>query len=258
MKKIWLSAIGCSEDLVKSTIALLQPYGLEVKGHFWENDLKKMAWSNARAELLKSEVALWLILCSPKDLSEPSIQYGLSLLSIMIQAHKGISFPMAILYTQGEARSPENLPTPLKGTDFLSQADPSLGAKLVAKIHSTAKPVESDYFLDVYANTQIGLWIEVGPKKGTWKGAMLGVFGAEITAHAVGPKGRLPEKAVLNYPLKGMKVALGEKEYTVWAVQNEIDSETSYFAKIEGHPESIIFGPYSQEEQAEVYVTQLK
>ena len=40
--------------------------------------------------------------------------------------------------------------------------------------------------------------------------------------------------------------------------QNELDAETSYFVKVEGYPESIIFGAYSVEDAAEVFVVRLK
>ncbi|MGA1876007.1 MAG: hypothetical protein ACMUIA_10405 [bacterium] len=257
MKTIWLTAVGSSKDLVKGLIGRLQPYGLEIKGHLWEDDLAGLAWSKPREELLKSEVSLWLIMTSSEDLALSSIRYGLSLLVTMVQAHKGLSFPIGILLTGGDTVKSEDLPTPLKGADFLAQDDPALGAKLVAKVHSPASNVVSDYRLDVYASSRIGQWLEVGPQHKPWHGAMLGVAGAEITAHAVGPKGSLPDKSVLNYPIRGMKATIGEREYTAWAVQNELDPHTSYFVKVEGTPESIMFGPYSPEDEAEVYVIKL-
>jgi hypothetical protein len=87
---------------------------------------------------------------------------------------------------------------------------------------------------------------------------MFGVAGAEIAFHAVGPKGSLPTQSSLRYPLKGIKLNLGGKEYIAWAVQNEIPSDISYFVKLEGFPESILFGPYATEEEADVFVVQLK
>ena len=81
---------------------------------------------------------------------------------------------------------------------------------------------------------------------------------AEIAFHGVGPKSSLPSKSVLNYPVEGLKLNLGNKEYTAWAVQNELDPDTSYFVKVKGFPESILFGPYSSEEDAEVFVVALK
>ncbi len=58
--------------------------------------------------------------------------------------------------------------------------------------------------------------------------------------------------------MNGLKLNLGGKQYIAWTVQNEIDSETSYFVKVEGSPESFIFGPYSTQEEAEVYVMKTK
>jgi hypothetical protein len=55
-----------------------------------------------------------------------------------------------------------------------------------------------------------------------------------------------------------MKLNLGGKEYTAWAAQNEIPTDTSYFVKLEGFPDSILFGPYSTEQEADVFVVQLK
>jgi len=87
---------------------------------------------------------------------------------------------------------------------------------------------------------------------------MFGVAGGEVVFQAVGPAGGLPEKSVLNYPMQGLKLTLGDTEYTAWAAQNEITPETAYYVKVEGYPTSIVFGPYSNEESADVYVINLK
>jgi len=258
MKTVWLSSLVSSEDTVKNLFSQLKTYGLEVKGHFWEDDLGKMAWSKPREELIKPDVALWLILASPENLANPSIRYGLSLLTITLQAKRGYVFPILILLTQGEVPSPETLPTPLKGFDFLSLTDPGMAAKLVAKVHATFKEIISEYRLDVYGNPQIGQWFEIGPENTSWPGAMFGVAGGEIAFHAVGPKGSLPDQSVLHYPLKGLKLSLGDKEYSAWAAQNELNSQTSYFVKVNGLPDSIILGPYSTQEEGEVYVVKTK
>jgi hypothetical protein len=52
-------------------------------------------------------------------------------------------------------------------------------------------------------------------------------------------------------------LSLGEKEYSAWAAQNELTPETSYFVKIQGTPESLLFGPYSTQEEAELYVLKI-
>ncbi len=258
MKKLWLTSLGRSEDLVKKLISQMKTYGYEVDGHFWKDDLEQLAFMGARDELLDSKIELWGILTSAEDLSNPTIRYGLSLLAVAVQAQRGLDFPILLLQTGEEPVSPEKLTTPLKGVDILTISDPGLGAKLVAKIHKPAGEISSDYHLDIYGTAQIGQWFEIGPETASWPGAMFGVTGAEIIFHAVGSKGKLPDQSVLNYPMKGLKLKLGEKEYDAWAVQNGLDAQTSYFIKVEGFPESIVFGPYSTEEAADVYVVKLK
>ncbi len=257
MKTLWLTSLIQSDEKVKNLIAQLRTYGLEVRGHFWEDEISKMAWAKPREELIKPEILLWLILTSNESLKSPSIRYGLSLLALTVQAVRGLSFPILLL-TEGEQPSAETLPTPLKGCDFLSLTDPGMAAKLVIMVNTPVKEILPEYRLDSYGSPHIGQWIEVGPYNQSWPGAMFGVSGAEITFHAVGPKGRLPTTSSLHYPLKGMKLDLGGKEYIAWAAQNEMDENTSYFVKIEGYPESILFGPYATEESAEVFVLQLK
>ena len=58
--------------------------------------------------------------------------------------------------------------------------------------------------------------------------------------------------------MQGLKLEMGDKEYTAWATQNELNAETSYFAKVEGYPDSILFGPFSTEAEADVFMVRLK
>ena len=258
MKKIWLTLFEPYKEKAKYLIELLQKHGFESRGHFWEDDLEKMAWIKARENLLDPDINLWLIVASKEQLSIPSIRYGLSLLAITIQADRGLSFPFLFLLPKEEKSLFETLPTSLKGAEFLFEDDPSWTAKLVARAFTPLKEISIDYRLNVYGNPQIGQWFEVGPRVGVWKGAMFGVSEGEILFHAVGKKGRLPERCVLNYPQKGLKLMLNEREFIAWAVQNEIDEENSYFIKVDGFPSTILFSPYVLENEAEMYVVQLK
>jgi hypothetical protein len=258
MKKLWLSSLVSSEDVVKKLMGQLKTYGLDANGHFWEDNLEKVAWMKPREELMDTQVVLWAILGSEKDFRNPAFRYGLSLLALTVQAQRGLNFPMVLLQTEGEPIPPDLLTTPLKGADVLSASSAVLGAKLVAKAHATPKQISPEYHIDIYGNEHIGQWFEIRPLHSAWPGAMFGVDGGEIAFHAVGPGGKLPSKSVLNYPMEGLKLNLGEKEYTAWAAQNELNPETSYFVKVDGFPESIVFGPYSTEEAADVYVIELK
>lgn len=258
MKTLWLSSLTSSHDQIQRVMSLMKDYGVELKGHFWEDDIEKMAWIGPREELVKPDTSLWLILASQKELAVPSIRYGLSMLALTVQAKKGISFPIVLLGIEAEPLKTETLPTPLKGGSLLSFDDPSLAAKLVAAVHASAGNIPVEYRLDVYADPRIGQWFEVGPQGAAWSGALFGVSGAEITFHGVGPQGSLPSQSVLNYPVKGLKVSFGQMDYGAWAVQNEIDSHTSYFIQVKGCPGSIMFGPFSKEQNAEVYVVAMQ
>jgi hypothetical protein len=259
MKKVWLSSLVKSEAVVKKVMAQLKTYGLEAHGHFWEDDLEKVAWIKPRGELLDAKVILWAILGSEEDFRNPAFRYGLSLLAVTVQAQRGLGFPIVVLQTEGETIAPVTLTTPLKGVDVLSCSGAAWAAKLVAKAHGGGTAgMSSEYRLDLYGNEHIGQWFEVGPANGSWSGGMFAVADAEIAFHGVGPKGVLPNRSVLNYPVEGLKLNLGEKEYTAWAVQNELDRDTSYFVKVKGFPTSILFGPYSNDQDAEMFVMALK
>jgi len=260
MKTFWLTSLGSSQDIVNGLMSKIKTYGLKVKGHFWKDDLKQMAWKAAKEDLTDSEISFWAILGSEEELLNPDLRYGLSLLAVTAQAKRGLNFPVVILQTHGTLISTDQLPTPLKGADIFLSSDSGLGAKLVAKAHGMSKQISHEYFIDIYGDAQIGQWFEIRPFSSTWSGAMFGVFGGEIAFHGVGSAGKLPSKSVLNYPMKGLRLDLRKKEYIAWAVQNQLNAETSYFVKIDGFPESILFGPYSAEESdvADVHVIELK
>jgi hypothetical protein len=259
MKKVWVSSLVTAEDAVQKVMGQLKTYGLDAGGHFWEDNLEKMAWIKARPEIISNKVDLWAILGSDEDLSVPSIRYGLSLLSLTVQAQRGTGFPIVILQTKGNTISPDFLPMPLKGAAILPASGAAFGAKLVAKVHAGTKAsLPSEYRLDLYGNEHIGQWFEVGPREGSWSGAMFAIPQGEILFHGVGRKGSLPQKSVLNYPVQGLKLNLGDTEYTAWAVQNPIDPDTSYFVKVKGAPETLLFGPYSNDQEADVFVVNLK
>jgi hypothetical protein len=186
------------------------------------------------------------------------VRRGLSLLATTVQAKKGLSFPIVLLAEGGGTTPAPPFPTPLSGAELLSATDPGLAAKLVAMVHTPRADPASEYRIDVYGNTHIGLWFEVGPRQGGWDGAMFGVAGSEILFHGSGPMEMLPAQCTLEWPVKGMKLSLGEREYTAWGVRNRFESRSSYFVKVKECPESVLFGPFPPEgEAADFYVVGL-
>lgn len=255
MKKVWLSATDASQDAVRKIMSTLKTYGLDVDGHFWEDNLDKHAWIKPRKEMLDKKISLWIIVGSAKSLESFSIRYGLTLLAISLQATLEAPIPIVILQTDKEPLAPEDLPAPLSGVDILPADSRTAGAKIVAKLHLPLKKQPSPYRLDVYAMEGIGQWFEVGPPPDdSWQGAIFGVCGAEIKLHAVGVSGQLPEKSVLNYPMQGLELEAAGRKFTAWAVQNPLPSGFSYYVKVEGTPSAILFCPFAQEDDTEAHL----
>jgi hypothetical protein len=261
MANVWITALAKDTTSVQAVTAHLKQYGLGVGGHFWIDDLEKFAWFDVLEEMGKHNASAWVILSNDAEIAKPSVRYGLNALAIAATGRSGRELPIAWIGATGAAADARPaLPTALAGALIIDEKTPSWQAKVVAMAHRTRKAPSAPYRISLHAHSRFGQWYEVGPMSGpaseTWSGAMFGVAGADIDFHGVGPKGDLPEKAVLEYPQKDIKLALGEREYTAWAVQNTIGPDQSYFVRVKGAPTSLLFGPVAQGDDAEVFVLQ--
>ena len=259
-KKVFITALTPqSQKQLEALAATTGTYGLMVDGHFWDDNLQGMAWAGARDALKDEDVKMWLILAKPEELAKPSVRFGLSMLTLATQQVRGNGFPIMVA-GDGGAIDPETLPTPLAGAQVVDAADPTLGAKLVAAANIPPRKVEPEYRLKVYAMAQLGLWFEVGPARGEpWAGAIFGVAGehAAVDSHGVGPANQLPKTATLNYPMKDLKLALGEEEFVAWAVRNTFDADDSYFVRVTGEPHAMVFGELGDSDAPDLFVIKL-
>ena len=257
MKKIWISALEKDQEKVQKIMSVVKTYGLAVDGHFWLDDLTKMAWDSALEPLAAKDTALWIIIGAEASWQTLSVRQGLSLLALAVQHQKGLGFPILIVPTEG-AIDPETLPTPFRGAEVIPFATATLGPKIVALANRPVTSLDPGYRLNLHALHGIGLWFEVGPPKDIpWDGAMFGVHGADIDVHGVGPADGIPARTVMEYAMKGMKVTLGEEEFNAWAAQNHLDSATSYYVRVQGVPDKLLFGPYAAADDAEVHIVAL-
>lgn len=254
-KQAWITALDKDEALARDQMESLSKYGVAVSGHFWINDLKKAAWSGALDTLLAPETSLWIISGKLATFATPDVRKGLSLLALKIQAEKGHGFHIMLRPTDGVLET-DTLPTPLAGATILDKSD-NLGLKAVAAVNLPAKQVWGDYRLGLMVMPSVGQWFEIGPRDGEWAGAMFGVAGAEIDAHGVGDAGSPPERCVLNYPMQNAKLEVGGVEYTAWAVQNPLDAGSSYYVRVKGAPEALVFGQMDAGDMPELYTIRL-
>ncbi|MBF0171355.1 MAG: hypothetical protein HQK87_09775 [Nitrospinae bacterium] len=258
-KRIWISALGKDEARSSDVMGALHKYGMEPAGHFWEDQVEKLAWMGALERIVADDAKAWVVLLDAAAWEKESVRYGVAMLALSIKSARGAAFPIFLLLPDGMALDAATMATPLAGAVVMPQKGAWL-AKLAAKTAVAPKMGSGDDFrLDAYGDGKVGQWFEVGPAHGTWKGVLFAVAGGgEILFQAVGPKDKLPEKTTLEYAQKGLKMTLGDTEFTGWAVQNVINETTSCFVKVGGAPTSILFAPYDPEgEEADVYRVRL-
>ncbi|MCP4748069.1 MAG: hypothetical protein GY874_18315 [Desulfobacteraceae bacterium] len=253
MKTIWLSALHKDEAGVQKLIAQMKRYGLEVKGHFWPNDNKKLAWAEALDEVLAHDCAMWAIAGNQEDFKNRDFRYGLSMLALCIQAKKGAGFPIVVLQNGGSLPDSDHLTTPFAHSDIFDTANSGVFAKLVAKVHAPTSQLPSDYYINMTGNSQLGQWFEIRPAGEAWPGIIFGIDQGDILFQAVGPAGGLPDKSTLKYAMQGLRIELDSQTYNAWGVRNTISKEQAYYVKIDGTPASLLFGPFSEEAKTEMY-----
>ncbi|MEJ2693379.1 MAG: hypothetical protein P8166_10060 [Candidatus Thiodiazotropha sp.] len=260
-KKVWLTWVPQGEGVAgpEQSLGLLNQVGLGVSGAYWVDDLEKMAWQELAAQLIDSSGPdLWIVAGRKEDFESEQNRYGLSLVSAMVAEEratpwKGICLGIDFMPEQA------GLPTLLRPFQCLSGLDSGWPSKVVAAAFMTeATVVSEDFRFNVIAHPMLGQWFEVGPLDESWAGVMLGVAGdSSITHHAIGTRGQLPEKSVLEYPIQGIQAKLGDDEYTAWSVQNSVGTNQSYYVKVEGFPRSLIIGAHPGTDMAEVVCLEL-
>ncbi|MDH5229758.1 MAG: hypothetical protein OEZ58_15585 [Gammaproteobacteria bacterium] len=262
-KNIWISWMADEGPGFVPAMAVqeLSIKGVETSGAEWNDDHERLAWTELSEVLCKADGPdAWLMVCDEEHFNKKSNRFALSLIAAQVKENRGYNFPIFLLALDFHPQQ-ENLPQMLSDIRLFSAAEePQWASKLVAGLYRSKKIEAPDYRFSVRANPAFGLWLEFGPRSDTWKGVMAGVHGdnVQITHQAVGEPGVLPEKCTLEYPLEGMVAQVGDTEYQAWGVSNELGSEHSYYIKVQGMPDKIIFGGHPGEDNAEVRVLNLQ
>lgn len=252
-KSVWITMLDKDEGLARLIFQEMARYGLEPGGHFWEDDLPHMAWSGPIPELAKESCGCWAIVGQAGRFLDKATRQGLSYLALAVQAAHGHGFPI-LLSASGGKVDPLSLPTPLRGAEAVATG---LGVKAVAKANAIRMNDPGEYRLNVHPLPGLGFWLEVGPGRDPWQGAFLGSAPTAPDAHGVGQAGTIPQTSTLHYPVKGMKLAMDSTEYEAWGVKNELTAAESYFVRLPDAPESIVFGPFPEDDAADVFTVTL-
>jgi hypothetical protein len=256
-KTVWITAFDKTRDAarVSALSQLLKRYGLATQGHFWVDEPAKLAWRAGLDALNAARADLWLILADDAALAKASVRYGLSVFAASLREARGSGFPIVLSGATGV----EGMPALLGNATVLVENHPSWPAKIVARANLAKAGEPQDYRFEVVGEEQLGQWFAIGPREGEWQGVVLGVHGgdAKIDFQAVGPRGKLPEKTVLEYAQEGLTLQVGEREFNAWAVRNRLGPDDAYYARVKGSPESILFMPYTDDSEASATILPL-
>lgn len=241
-KKLWISALCKDEARIAKLNGGLRKYGFDASGHVWLDEADKLAWRVAYDELQKLKTDYWLILADPESLAKPGVRYALNVMTFAMRRDRQDVLPIILL---GAESMRAQLPIALQSVKIIDDNAAGWEAKIVASTLRPPAPDHLPYRIDVYGDDKIGQWFEIGPTEGTWSGVIFGAAGdnVSLTFHAVGPAGKLPEKTILEYAREGMKIEAGGKAYTAGSVRNRIDTDTSYFVRVKGLPDSLLVMP---------------
>lgn len=268
---IGVTALASDAQRLSALAGTLERYGMKALGGVWETTAAKVVALDWRAMVdafVAQRAALWLVLADDRALADPAVRYGLNLMASSLRSALGADFPLAVLRADaspaGATPAPRPpgvalaaLPAQLRDALVL-EAGTTWPAKLMARVHrarSTAA-FASDR-VSVHGSEQLGQWFELQPGAGSWPGVMFAVAGegASIDFQATGPSGGLPETSTLAGAQTGLKLESAGRTFTGWAVRNMVGATdagpVSYYARVRGRPEALLWMPYTEDDDAD-------
>jgi|GEM_PF-1965211 hypothetical protein len=252
-KNVWITMVDEDNDQAGLIYSKLSEYGLNVQGSIFQDNIEKLEWALGLDKIKKSD--LWIICGSKKTIFKETVMFGLSASAIAVKAYKGDNFPVMIVSEDDIVDN--DLPLPLKNAVVISATNSSFQAKAAAKANLPFKKTTKEYRINLIPIIGSGLWAEAGPCENSWDGILAGVSDSgSVDALGIGEKSVIPEKTVLEYPVRNMKIELNSKEFTAWGSKNIINKDQSAFFRIKGHPSSLIFGSFDENNPA-VYIIDL-
>ena len=241
----WIIGIGEVEPAAQLVARQLKPYGVTIKGQKWPSG-EKQPWLSSAQEAAGAGAHVVIVVASTENYNDKDRRRELSLFRIMLQTL--LKQPVAGFVILIDPAKPLESTPPFFGTNVLNDWEVVSGttwpAKVVARLHVPQKlnwPIR----LEIFAQEKLGVWLSVNPQPGSiTHGCVVGVSGnnADINFHAVGPAGRLPERSVNEYELKGIEFDIDTEHFKAWGVQNTLGPDDAYYVRLENEPDIIAVG----------------
>lgn len=207
-----------------------------------ELEAEQSGWTQILPPLDDPTVVAWAIVGKPEDFTE-SVRSKIALLTLAM----GRQTPPATAFIVVGDGDVQDVPHTMGHIRIFRQTEKFAVKLLVAKVKLQPRP-PLPLFLKAHLDPLIGAWLEVAPPDNeTWDGFMAGVTHAEPVAFGVGPRGTIPKKSTLQYPILGIKGMIGDAPFNACAARNTLSSEDSCFMRLEGVPGAVVCTEYPDE-----------
>lgn len=250
-----LTLLEPNEALARSLGEEISRLGADCRAHFLTDTQHAQALAPLVAEVCRPDCGAWLIVGDVQHLARKDVLRGLSLAALTAaharQQEGGRPLPILLAPSGGDLPP---LPTPLADADIVTRG---IGAKVIARLHAPGSGPVLPYRLAVHALPGSGLWLECGPAREPWEGVLLGACGCSPDAHGVGQAGIIPQRSTLHHPVRGLRLTAGEREFDAWGTGNRLSPADSYYVRLNGLPDALVFGPLPGEDSAELFVLNL-
>lgn len=251
---VLLTLLEHDDGLARTLGGEIARLGANVQAHFWNDRPDAQVLAQIMREICSPDLGAWVI-AGARPSFTPQTMAALSLCAIAAR-HARVQQDKADLPVIFSPSGVEqlSLPTPLSHAKVVVRG---LGARVIAAVHTKRTADPAPYRLNVLALHGLGLWIEAGPARDPWQGALLGARGCSPDHHCVGQAGVIPPRCTLRYPVCGMQLQAASGEFTAFGCDNTLTPAESYFVRLDGLPEALIFGPFPKDDSSDLYVLDL-
>ncbi|NLY28323.1 MAG: hypothetical protein GX049_12410 [Alcaligenaceae bacterium] len=243
----WFITVEDTHTPASRAAGQLGPYGLTVKGQRWPEN-QSLGWLVSAQEAASAQAGVVVVAVSAVQWANPELRRSLALFRLALQTLRQRWINGFILLTGDSSKAATDQPDTTTFTTLLNDWTPLEGstwpARVVARAHAPVAP-KWPVRLNLHGHERLGVWLETHPVPlESSRGALVGVSGnqASIGFHAVGPKGRLPDRSINEYELKGLQFQAGNHDFTAWALQNPLAPDQSYFVRLDGEPDFLAVG----------------
>lgn len=205
-------------------------------------------WMQLAPVLDDPAVQAWVLAGEAADFSEDLLCRTALLALALNRSGDRPSQPGTALVVRGNGPAPA-LP-PLLGHVAVCRPQDPFAARLMAARFKPAATLATPMHVRALPDPMLGLWLEVAPAAGAAQADFsVGVLGADITSFGVGPRGAIPARSRLDFPVLGIKGQLGTRAFCACAARNELNEATACYCRVVGIPRGVFLGPYLGEAQ---------